>query len=224
MSSFNHHITTYEQRAAAAVLFSTFLLKNFGSILDRSCGQSYEGEGAIPDLTSGLSAAATVIQKRDIPSLSYKYDDEFPDAAKPPMLRAFESWEEPMNITFSLSEGEADIVIGMYDGDHDDERPFKAGPGGELAHATVPPHGEVHFNSEQPWWYELVPPPAGGDPFFDFQSVAAHEIGHILGIEHIDDPKAVMYKSIDPGEIRRGLTNSDVAALEFIYSGDPNFD
>ena len=39
----------------------------------------------------------------------------------------------------------------------------------------------------------------------DLESIMLHELGHAIGIEHSDDPKAAMYPYLDIGQERRSL-------------------
>jgi hypothetical protein len=50
------------------------------------------------------------------------------------------------------------------------------------------------------------------------QSVIAHEMGHMMGIGHSTDTKALMYPSIDPNtKLKFNLAKDDVDAMTWIY-------
>ncbi|HEY3447194.1 MAG TPA: matrixin family metalloprotease [Myxococcales bacterium] len=52
---------------------------------------------------------------------------------------------------------------------------------------------------------------------FDLQSLANHETGHCLGLDHSGDPKSAMYATIGVGELRRGLNNTDQTNICGVY-------
>ncbi|MCC6746702.1 MAG: matrixin family metalloprotease [Deltaproteobacteria bacterium] len=52
----------------------------------------------------------------------------------------------------------------------------------------------------------------------DIQNVVTHEVGHILGLGHVDDDKATMYTKTPQGETdKRSLEADDVAGVCFVY-------
>jgi predicted Zn-dependent protease len=53
---------------------------------------------------------------------------------------------------------------------------------------------------------------------FDVENVAAHEIGHTIGLGHVDDNKLTMYRFASPGEtLKRSLGIGDQRGLERLY-------
>lgn len=56
-------------------------------------------------------------------------------------------------------------------------------------------------------------------PFeIDLVTTAAHEMGHGLGVGHVDDQYSLMYPHLRGGQSRRSLTSHDIAAITQIYS------
>ncbi|TQM26456.1 putative peptidoglycan binding protein [Nocardia bhagyanarayanae] len=94
--------------------------------------------------------------------------------------------------------------------------------GGVAAHADYPPgcgrYGNalprpVHFNDQQVTF--IIGAAANS---LDLESVALHEIGHILGLQHSDDPGALMAnEAIAFNTMRRALTNDDVEGIRKLY-------
>ena len=143
------------------------------------------------------------------------------DSEREIVRQAFTLWSQQSALTFSetTNEEDANIVIGWASGNHGDGDPFD-GPGDVLAHASFPnPYDDrqvfLHFDDDERWVNSE-------SRNVDLLTVAAHEIGHTLGLAHSSDPGALMYPSYDGP--RRFLGDDDIAGIRELYgvsSGSP---
>eukprot|EP00257_Ricinus_communis_P012138 XP_002533939.2 metalloendoproteinase 3-MMP [Ricinus communis] len=126
--------------------------------------------------------------------------------------RAFQKWAEVTHFTFEevASNAQAEIEIGFHRRSHGDGHPFD-GRSGTLAHATAPTGGMFHFDGDENWSEN----PEANE--VDLESVAVHEIGHLLGLHHSDDPNAVMYATFRYGITKRDLDSDDVQGIRALY-------
>ncbi|OWM80156.1 metalloendoproteinase 4-MMP-like [Punica granatum] len=136
--------------------------------------------------------------------------------------RAFSRWASVVPITFveTTDYGFADIRIGFYAGDHGDGEPFD-GVLGILAHSFSPENGKLHLDAAERWAIDF-----GSEQSkvaVDLESVAVHEIGHLLGLAHTSVKGAVMYPSLKPRERRVDLTLDDVKGAQSLYGSKHNF-
>ncbi|KAJ9135234.1 hypothetical protein P3X46_032442 [Hevea brasiliensis] len=147
-------------------------------------------------------------------NLSYSFLPNVPNTpdVKAAFAEAFVSWKIVSQFNFHrAAAGEAaNLVIGFYTGAHGDGFPFD-GPGKILAHSFYPPDGRSHYDATENWSTH----PAKDQ--MDYESVALHEIGHLLGLAHSQDPNAVMYPTIAPGAIKRDLALDDVKGIQALY-------
>ena len=120
-------------------------------------------------------------------------------------------------LTFSEVDRQADITIGFFSGEHGDGEGFD-GVLGTLAHAFAPPDGRLHLDADERWSL------AGfSDTAVDLESVAVHEIGHVLGLGHSTVPQSIMFPTIRIGKRRLELDNDDVAGIQNLYGRNPSY-
>uniref|UniRef100_A0A670Y4A9 Matrix metallopeptidase 27 n=1 Tax=Pseudonaja textilis TaxID=8673 RepID=A0A670Y4A9_PSETE len=157
--------------------------------------------------------------------LTYRIANYTPDMRRADVdasiKKAFEVWSKVTPLAFvRIHRGRADIynnLISCCLSVHGRcPRQFD-GPLGVLGHAFPPGHyfrGNVHFDEDETWIANLY-----GNLFL----VAAHEIGHVLGLAHSNDPRALMfpnYKPIDPDD--SPLSEDDINAIQAIYGPSQN--
>ncbi len=118
------------------------------------------------------------------------------------MQAAFDRWEEVADIDFTY--------VGTAGGDVSVDMAFL--PGSTVGQATwnggsVINFGMVEMDTEVLW------SPYGGSGGVNFYAVALHEIGHILGFNHVDDTSEIMNGFISTGDLGDG----DIAGAQVLY-------
>ncbi|KVH92768.1 metalloendoproteinase 1-like [Cynara cardunculus var. scolymus] len=144
---------------------------------------------------------------------TYAFPSNFPNKHAPPVDRAFKQWATATHyFTFSKIADfkRADLKVSFERRKHGDTD-FD-GPGIVLAHAFPPTDGRLHYDIEENW--SDGPGPTAGT--IDLESVTVHEIGHLFGLDHSDNPNASMFPSINYGVIRR-LHADDINGIKTLY-------
>jgi hypothetical protein len=127
-----------------------------------------------------------------------------------PIRIAFTTWQQQIFMDF-VEVGTANkpnFTVGWFTGSHGDNSPFDW-VGNILAHAFFPPPcggphaGKLHFDDAEVWSL------TGAGNTFDVETVALHEIGHLLGLDHSTVPGAVMFPTY--GGPRWALAADDIA-------------
>uniref|UniRef100_A0A0D9XMC8 Peptidase metallopeptidase domain-containing protein n=1 Tax=Leersia perrieri TaxID=77586 RepID=A0A0D9XMC8_9ORYZ len=138
---------------------------------------------------------------------------------------AFATWAEAIPIKFieisDDDDADADIKVGFYSGEHGDRAQFD-GPRHILAHASV--IGAIHFDATEHWTVDLAREKRSAKNVFDLETVATHEIGHVLGLGHSPLRRSVMYALIGERERKVRLNIDDIQGVQELYGVNPSFD
>ncbi|GMI89248.1 hypothetical protein like AT4G16640 [Hibiscus trionum] len=125
--------------------------------------------------------------------------------------RAMKSWADVSPFKFTKNSN-SDIKVAFYSNNHGDYPFYDPVTGNEAyAHAFYPQDGRVHFNTLYTWSTSPTSRQA------DMESIAVHELGHTLGLNHSGLLSAIMYPYIDLGTIKRTLTQDDKDGLKAMY-------
>ncbi len=175
---------------------------------------------AVPDPVGRAGFVARCAWRH--PCITFAFDtgtDDVPGAGEFQAVRdALATWAAVTPLTFTevgLTQ-HPDVVLGWRPADDPD---FNLS--GTIAHADFPPGcgvlsdilpKPVHFNDPEINW-------AIGKVIFSFdiQSVALHELGHVLGLDHSDVDDAVMAPTLSFNATRRTLTSDDLAGIRQLY-------
>ncbi|XAR70465.1 Envelysin, partial [Bertholletia excelsa] len=136
--------------------------------------------------------------------------------------RSFSRWSAAIPLNFAEVEdySAADIKIGFFHGDHGDGEPFD-GVLGILAHAFSPENGRFHMDAAERWAVDFRS--ERSKVAVDLESVATHEVGHVLGLAHTSVKEAIMYPSLSPRTRKVDLRRDDVEGVQALYGANPNY-
>ncbi len=179
---------------------------------------------ALPDLDPNSPAASTACAWRT-PYLTFAFQTGTSDVSGSDefeaVRRAFRTWESAGTPSFREvnTSDNPDILVRW--------RPAQCGDadmrGGTLAHADYPPDcpyydadlpQPIHFDDDEHTW-------ADGQVIgaFDVESIALHEIGHIIGLYHSSDSSAIMYPTVSSNTLARVPQSDDITGLRSLYKG-----
>ncbi|KAL9986776.1 hypothetical protein ACROYT_G000971 [Oculina patagonica] len=142
------------------------------------------------------------------------------DQQKQIFADALQFWADVSAMTFSevSSASDADIKISFGKQTHGGTsvestcpEPFD-GANGNLAHASFPEDGVVHFNEDITFTH-------GTSSGYNLLWVAMHEFGHSLGLDHTNIKEAIMYAYYTGSNLQ--LHSDDIDGIQYLYGEPP---
>ena len=202
---------SYALESASPVTYCAGPPSDFGTVANyATLGDGWDGPG------------------RGSAKLKYHFVNQTMDLSVPQQqeivrLALFE-WAKYADITFTptnLPSQARSLDISWHVGDHGDFLSFD-GVGSDLAHSFFPAGvnpdpiaGDIHFDDAETWTIQMT-----GiwlvSPEKELFTVAMHEAGHALGLEHSDVPNALMYSFYDKPFTE--LHSDDIAAIQSLYA------
>lgn len=181
------------------------------------------GAGSFDALANALDASEYKITPNSWPSLEITYaftaltmevDSSFQRKA---VIAAMNTWSAAAPVTW-VERGNQEVSIAFVPHAHGDGHEFVYGT---LAHAFPPcswvygsfacdaQAGDLHFNNQSYKWGN------GNGNSEDIETVALHELGHVLGLDHSSNSQAIMYAVISGKN--RDLSTDDINGIRAIY-------
>ena len=145
-------------------------------------------------------------------------EDGTQDNFRAAIVNAANTWNQVADVNFKLvDQGDSTTTAG-YNGINEvifQNRPDSQRAGITQAYLINGEVVEVDTVINTKFDFDVTGTPLNTE--LDLQSVALHEFGHWLVLDHSERPLAIMYPLIKPGTVRRDLDQEDKSRMQRLY-------
>jgi Matrixin/Putative peptidoglycan binding domain len=181
----------------------------------------------VPDLLAGPSPFCSTRCAWNRRALTYTFgnlsDQVGKEVGRNAVRRAFRTWAAA-GVGLSFRELSIPFNPDIFVEWRPAADPDHSMGGRTLAHADFPLGCSIivrglplplHFDDEEHTWVD------GASGGFDIETIALHEIGHLLGLEHSDVSGSVMFAFVNENTTLRRLQSDDRAGIRALYPTFP---
>lgn len=211
-----------------------------GTPILRPPGREMRGGGLADDWDGPGQGSVTIFWRQENTTA------DMDGAQRTAIIAAMQVWANVADITFQelpVSNRNVEVDWAWVTGNHSAFEPAEAGdvdcpfdgPSGVLAHAGFPPGvnsacinpmpetwaGNVHFDDAETWEQDDTAP--GGDGMFSLTLIAAHEVGHSIGLTHDSGAGGphIMRPTFSDDSAAQAPSASDIGNLLAGYAAGP---
>lgn len=117
---------------------------------------------------------------------------------------AFDNWQQASQNKLRIKREYIDADMEVYG--------YEFGSGSKFGGTYPPQDGDIYMDFDSTWTRFKQPPTTG----LDFFAGVLHEVGHAMGLDHVDDSNSIMYPAIELGEMK-GLSQDDIDGMRALY-------
>ena len=183
------------------------------------------GRCGLPDLIGGIDFATTCRWTRWSLRIAFETGTSDCIGEFQSVRKALATWAAVVPLTFTevAVNASPDILVDWRPANDPDHSMV----GGVLAHADFPPGCSVvtntlpkplHFDDSEHLW--SIGAVSGA---FDVETVALHELGHLIGLAHSSVNGAVMFPTVSDNLTKRTLTQDDISGALSLYPHQSNW-
>ena len=137
------------------------------------------------------------------------------------VLAAMKTWSDVVPVAW-VERSDPDVRIAWVPRKHGDGSDFSWDTYAHAFYPSCSPSygafscdpivGDVHFNDADYHWGK-----GNGGSVQDIQTIALHELGHALGLDHSPNKSAVMFATASLGAVRHNLSQDDINGIRAMY-------
>ena len=164
----------------------------------------------------------TLIDNNGLGGYTFYFDSSVPEPAKEPFRQALNKWVGGIGVNWVVNDfsGDAPITFERLDENtkgtaHTTTSIYSARP-----RQSKVTHLSIQFDNMTNWYYGEDENVIAANQL-DFESVALHELGHCLQLDHVVDQTDIMHSIVEQGETKRDITSSALAAALYVRENSP---